>query len=633
MNLLANDSPKVTQILENSSLPRSGDTSNALFFGDSNMNDNSWADFSDCNLHLTRSPCSNDEWSRTQERIGNQDLQQASPTLLQKHSPSPEDQTQSPLNHLRPQLTVPSPLHEGTLEPFSGETREANFYGSHESLAAFGNQGPSAAKQTTVLQREGTPDELQDHLEGHLEMFTNTYQGLNENLNGALLVPINHATIAAGEIPFSRHNFRSINNALNKGVLLPSEFLSNDDAHANPAIFPPSHIVSEGSTSQVTPFIRLSSHGDTSQAYPSTFPLSKGVDEILSFGHPQKSLANVERGVTGSSNLDPKLMSPEDHLANTLYQNHAHKKARVSTSYGLHSSFLHKHHDQVEGNILNNSEGQPDNYVQSNKVPETKEPFIVDQPIRWSFLAQLKTIENPQESYDLASAFPLSHHRKKFWFLARSEEFKTHLVELTPAINKLHIFLKACKKSMTRVTGKVQAMIESRIERSFMSFFLMLERTVWYLAVGNLSKEGHGGEDDLSIDSLYYWWENCWNGVRTLKLNRENSITKFLQLLSKEPKPAEVLETWYTTMWFDSITAQCAAWLVIKWMEKGAPHWFKVLKEKLEPVKISDARGGNNNLAEKLVKGLQQENKLGFEVETNDSRREGKIRLEKQYQI
>ncbi|KAG0139611.1 hypothetical protein CROQUDRAFT_101303, partial [Cronartium quercuum f. sp. fusiforme G11] len=152
--------------------------------------------------------------------------------------PSPEDQTRSPLNHLRPQLPVPSPLHEGTLEPFSEKTREANFYGLHESLAAFGNQGPSAAKQTTVLQREGMPDELQDRLEGHLEMFTNTYQGLNENLDGALLLPMNHAAIAAEEIPFSRYDFRSINNAPNKGVLLPSEFLSNDNARANPTILP-----------------------------------------------------------------------------------------------------------------------------------------------------------------------------------------------------------------------------------------------------------------------------------------------------------------------------------------------------------------------------------------------------------
>ncbi|KAG0139465.1 hypothetical protein CROQUDRAFT_101497 [Cronartium quercuum f. sp. fusiforme G11] len=128
----------------------------------------------------------------------------------------------------------------------------------------------------------------------------------------------------------------------------------------------------------------------------------------------------------------------------------------------------------------------------------------------------------------------------------------------------------------------------------------MLERTAWYLAVEDLSKEGHGGKDDLSIDSLYYWWENCWKGVRNLPFPGSSSKHNFLELLSGKPKPAEVLECWYTDMWFDRMNAHCAAWLVMKWMKKGAPLWFEALKQKVEPVILPANSAKMDTLAENI---------------------------------
>ncbi|KAG0143098.1 hypothetical protein CROQUDRAFT_109410 [Cronartium quercuum f. sp. fusiforme G11] len=506
------------------------------------------------------------------------------------------------LNHVLPQQAVPFNLHGGTLESFSGQTRKAEFYRSHESPAPFGNQDSSAAVQKMVPQRE--PDVSQDRLEDDLEMFTNTYQGLNENPNAMLLVEVNHAKIP-----------KSSNNAPNKDVLFPSEFFPNYHASANSPIVPPSYIVSGGTISQVTRPNRIQSHRDTDQTHPSTSLLPKGVDKFHGPGHQQKPWANVESGVTGSSDLDPKLQGSENYLANTLNQKNPHtSRKKSSRSYGSHPRFPDKLHDQAEGNVLGNYEGLSDKHVQSDRTPQTKVPSIVDQPIRSSFLNQHESLTEIL-SYSPAVAFPLSYRNERVWFSERLEEIKAHLVKLTPAIKKLHKFWDESKKTITfpRMEKQTLLAIGSRLERSFMSFSLMLEITLEYLEVEISAKADEDGKVDLEIDSLYSWWEGCWKGFRFLPLGQRVVKSDFIKFSSTAAEPVEVLEYWYTAEHFDYLSPFCSAWLVTKWMEGSAHHWFEALKKKLHWAKLLRMRIKEETLTEMLVATLYEEDKLGYE--------------------
>ncbi|KAG0145529.1 hypothetical protein CROQUDRAFT_93783 [Cronartium quercuum f. sp. fusiforme G11] len=141
----------------------------------------------------------------------------------------------------------------------------------------------------------------------------------------------------------------------------------------------------------------------------------------------------------------------------------------------------------------------------------------------------------------------------------------------------------------------------------------MLERTLEYLEVEIPAKAEKDGKVDLEIDSLYSWWEGCWKGFRFLDLRQHAAKSGFRWVSSTATEPVEVLEYWYTAEHFDYFSPFCSAWLVIKWMEGSAHHWFEALKKKLEFAQLSPRRTKDKNLTETLVDALYQEDKLGYE--------------------
>ncbi|KAG0139169.1 hypothetical protein CROQUDRAFT_102032 [Cronartium quercuum f. sp. fusiforme G11] len=385
--------------------------------------------------------------------------------------------------------------------------------------------------------------------------------------------------------------------------------VSNDHALADPVIFPPSHLASEGLTSQVTRVNRISSQ-DTGQAYPSTSLLPEGVDGIHGSKNQQKSRANAESGVTGSSNLDPKLMGRGNGWgANPLIQNPARmlKKAKVSRSYGSYSSIPNKSHDQVKGNVLSNSEGLSDKYVQSDKAPET------NQPIRRSFLVQHKPITKLPE-YSFASAFPALHSSNFKRPHERSGEIEADLPKLATAIFKLHELWEQLQEGAPRPkTGwnrRALTWTRTRLESSFILFFDMHEGTQKYLGVKSSAKADEGKMVELRIDRLYNWWENCWKDVRFLPMT-QISKSEFIQFYSSVAEPIKVLEVWYTSENWKRLGPLCAAWLVIKWMQSKAFDWFEELQKMIKDVHLPHDR--SDDWAGKLVKGLRQNDLLRYQ--------------------